>query len=58
MSITKLKTIGHWALPTNSKTQDRPLAGRVIFGILTGTEGPDRDANADTVITSAKDRRR
>jgi hypothetical protein len=50
MSITKLKSLGNWALPPiNNNNAGRPLAGRVIVGMLTGTEGPDhRD-----VITSA-----
>ena len=49
MSNTKLKTLGNWALPpTNNNNADRPLTGRVIFGMLTGNEGPD------AVITSAK----
>ena len=52
MSITKLKTLGNWALPPiNNNTADRPLAGRVIFGMLTGNEEPD--SNND-VVTSAK----
>jgi hypothetical protein len=46
MSITKLKS--HWALPINNNTNaGRALAGRVIVGMLTGTEGPDE------IITSA-----
>lgn len=47
MSITKLKS--HWALPINNNHQNaaRPLSGRVIVGMLTGTEGPDE------IITSA-----
>ncbi len=56
MSITKLKTLGTWALPINTNPTDRRLNGRVIFGMLTGTEGPDQ--NHEIVVTSAKDQRR
>ena len=57
MSVTKLKTIGNWATPPkNTNAEDRPLTGRVIFGMLTG-EGPDHTVPTE-VITSAKDRRR
>lgn len=57
MSITNLKTAGNWALPpTNNNVTDRPLTGRVIFGMLTtGTEGPEP---TNEVVTSEKDRRR
>ena len=52
MSITKQKTLGNWALPpTNNNNAGRPLAGRVIFGMLTGHEGPEVN---DGIITSAK----
>lgn len=56
MSITKLKSLGNWATPPiNNNNAGRPLAGRVIFGLLTGTEAPEQVGNE--VITSAKDRR-
>jgi hypothetical protein len=42
MSNTNGKQLGNWASPPkNNNTQDRPLTGRVIFGMLTGGEGPD-----------------
>ena len=42
MSNTKAKTTGNWALPpTTHNTPSRPLTGRVIFGMLTGDEGPE-----------------
>jgi hypothetical protein len=42
MSNTKLKTPGNWAIPpTSNNHAGRPLAGRVIFGLLTGNEGPE-----------------
>lgn len=52
MPNTKLKTLGHWALPpTTNNTAGRPLAGRVIVGMLTGNEGPEPPKD---VIASAK----
>lgn len=54
MTITKLKTT--WALPSNTNATDRSLNGRVIFGMLTGAEGPDR--SHEIVVTSAKEKRR
>jgi hypothetical protein len=52
MSMNKGKTIGNWALPpTNNNNAGRSLAGRVIFGMLTGHEGPEPTRE---VITSAK----
>ena len=51
MSITKLKQLGNWAVPPiNNNNAGRPLAGRVIVGMLTGNEGPDHS----DVLTSAK----
>ena len=50
------KAIGNWATPPkNTNAEDRPLTGRVIFGMLTG-EGPDQTCS--DVETSAKDKRR
>ena len=59
MSITKLKTTGHWALPPANHDHDtRRLTGRVIVGILTAEEAPVPTNLTPEVITSAKDRRR
>lgn len=60
MSITKLHQIGHWAVPPDHTNRaHRPLAGRVIFGMLTGDEAPESATQTrEAVITSARDRRR
>jgi hypothetical protein len=59
MSITKLKAAGNWAPPINNNHHaGRNLNGRVIFGLLTGGEAPDRANSADNIVTSAKERRR
>jgi hypothetical protein len=60
MSITKSKRTGKWAPPRYHDNHARgDLTGRVIFGLLTGDEEPDRCTNsADNIVTSAKDPRR
>ena len=42
MSKTKATTHGNWAPPPKQQhTPSRSLTGRVIFGMLTGDEGPE-----------------